>query len=114
MNQRLEEELGKVDVRCLRATLGNRTWLKANFNSIVKSLPENWKSVPDLILPFGFAIKCLGVDWREESQVVVALYWLNHIGIAETRLDPHAAEGSTRSLIYRRSPNCTATLSHLS
>lgn len=103
MNDNLKDALGSVDTECLRLTLGNLRWLKVHFSEVVNSIPEQWTCVQNLILPFGFRIKCMGVEWRQESQIVVALLWLNHMGIAESRIDPHAAPG-TRSLIYRRSP----------
>lgn len=113
MSQKLQDLINEVDTECIRDTVGNVSWLKANFNSVVQAIPEQWSSVPDLVLPFGFAIKCLGVEWRELSQVIVALYWLTHIGIAESRVDPHGSKGSTRSLIYRRSTNCANVLTQL-
>lgn len=76
--------------------------MRAHFDEVVNSVPSKWTCVEDLILPFGFRIKCMGVEWRQEGQVVAALIWLNHMGISESRIDPHAAPG-TRSIIYRRS-----------
>ena len=103
MNQNLRQALDSVDTECLRSTLGNLPWLKDHFDEVVSSIPKEWTCVQNVILPFGFRIKCMGVEWRQESQIVAALIWLNHMGIAESRVDPHAAPGA-RSLIYRRSP----------
>ena len=97
--------INTVDTTCLRSTIGNPQWFRSNYYEVVKAVPQNWTSVHNLILPFGFAIKVLGVDWREEAQVILALMWLNQLGISESRIDPHGAKDNPMSLIVRRSPN---------
>lgn len=88
----------------LRPTLGDPEWLKTNHQSVMQALPTTWTSAADgdFLLRFGFAIKCLGVEWREMSEVVLALAWLQKLGWCEARVDPHAAAGSIRGLIIRR------------
>ena len=88
----------------LRATLGNPEWMKTNHESVMQALPAAWTSAADgnFLLRFGFAIKCLGVEWREMSEVVLALAWLQKLGWCEARVDPHAAPASIRQLIIRR------------
>jgi len=93
----------QIDTRCLRSTIGNPQWFRSNYSELIKAIPREWTSVHNLILPFGFAIKILGVEWRQEAQVALAIMWLNHLGIAESRIDPHGAKDNPMSLIVRRS-----------
>lgn len=90
-----------LTMSALQSTLGNHSWMQANAGSIVKSVPLEWTSCVNLILPFGFQLKLHGCDWRREADVIVALYWFNHLKLIESRMDPHG-NGSPQSLIVRR------------
>lgn len=85
-------------------TMGDPEWLIRNKDYIIKALPKDWTSVSnaDFQLRFGFAIKILGVEWREPFDIILCLYWLNRVGFAESRKDPHAAPGSVQELIIKR------------
>lgn len=84
--------------------MGDPQWMRTHERSIRNALPTVWTSAADgdFLLRFGYAIKCLGVEWRDLSEVVVAVWWLQHLGWCEARKDPHAAPGNVRGLIIRR------------
>jgi hypothetical protein len=91
----------ELTLPALRATIGNPSWMAIHQTELLQAVPAQWTSCTDLILPFGFRLKCLGCDWRQPADVVMALYWLTHLQLIEARKDPHGA-GSTRDLLVRR------------
>ena len=91
----------------LRSTLGNKQWMDTNQALVKNALPTKWTSAEnsDFLLCFGFTIKCLGVEWRDKFDLIVALYWLAKIGICEARKDPHADNSNPYCLIIRKATN---------
>ncbi len=88
----------------LSGTVGNPEWMRANQQALMQALPSNWTPAADdtFLLCFGFAIKCLGVEWRETQEVIMVLAWLQKLGWCEAKADPHAATDNIRRLIIRR------------
>lgn len=87
----------------LRRTVGNPQWLNSHLPQLLQALPEQWTACSNLILPFGFQLKLAGCNWGQPADVVVTLYWLQHLGVIEARADPHNPN-SAMALIVRRSP----------
>ena len=51
-----------------------------------------WKPAKDYLLSFGFTLKLIGVNWREDHDLIIALQWLTRIEMAESI---GSANGST-------------------
>jgi len=54
------------------------------------AFPLGWASVRDesFLLRFGFAMKMAGVEWSQESDLILAIQWLTKVGIAESVAPP--------------------------
>lgn len=69
----------------IRPTLGNSHWLQSNKRIIHGSLPASWTLSTDsnFRIQFAYCLTNLGVRWREQSDLALAIAWLVRVGIAE-------------------------------
>jgi hypothetical protein len=72
------------------------------------ALPMSWVSAKDdsFLLRFGFALKIAGVGWTEQADLIIALQWLDRIGIAESLAQP-GSRMIDRPWLIRRSTKDT-------
>lgn len=93
----------------LRPTLGSTEWLQINRRGMSFALPLSWVSAKDdsFLLRFGFALKIAGVKWTEKVDLIIALQWLDRIGIAESLGRPGGSTIDQPWLIRRSSANTT-------
>ena len=92
----------------LKPTLGSAEWLRINRRSMSLALPMSWVSAKDdsFLLRFGFALKIAGVGWTEQADLIIALQWLDRIGIAESLAQP-GSRMIDRPWLIRRSTKDT-------
>lgn len=76
----------------LRSTLGNPQWLAANRAAITSILPTDWKPAIDYVLPIGYRLKLLGVEWSTESELIKIMDYLQRIHLIDTRILSGRAE----------------------
>jgi hypothetical protein len=92
----------------LRPTLGSPEWIQQNRTKMSLALPSSWIAAKDesFLLRFGFALKIAGVQWTEQADLLIALQWLNRIGIAESLAQP-GSHMIDRPWLIRRSTKTT-------
>lgn len=84
----------------LRPTLGNSEWMQLNKEKVAAVFPTVWSSANKIQLPLGLAFKVLGVEWKETSDLVVAVMWLERLGLVESQ----SSLDDPSSLVVRRKP----------
>jgi hypothetical protein len=92
----------------LRPTLGSEDWLRQNRAKLSLALPSSWTVANNesFLLRFGFALKIAGVEWTKQTDLSIALQWLDRIGIAESLAQP-GSHMIDRPWLIRRSTKTT-------
>lgn len=68
-------------------TLANEGWWKENTAAVKKMLPETWTHIANLNgLQLGFAMKLIGIDWRNQDEFGRVMVFFEKIGIMERQL----------------------------
>jgi hypothetical protein len=70
----------------LRSTLGSAAWVRQHQGKLCALIPVIWTRAnePEFLLRFGLGLKLLGVNWSDPGELLVAIHWLDHIGLVDT------------------------------
>ena len=87
----------------LRPTLGNRNWLERHRETLRVIFPPTWTPAqdPELVVRLGITFKMLGVAWVDPQELLLAIHWLQQLGMVETHTLV-GAPGRGQVLLLRR------------